>query len=282
MTRADAHIHLFADGYPGRSGRSPAGGDELAAYEDLRRLYDIDRALVVGYEGGPEFAGNNEHLATIAARHPWVAPVAYVPPTGPSTVDELHLRREQGFVGLSAYLAAPAAASAFAGWSGRVVDQLNRDTAILSLNATPAATAGLATAVAALDGCTVLFSHLGLPGPHPVPPTVAEATELLGPLLALAALPHVGVKVSGLYAISQPAHAYPHASAVPFLAVLLDRFGPGRLYWGSDFAPSLEAVSFPQTLDLPTLAELAEPEREAILGGNLRHLLDAGSTATRR
>ncbi|GAB2958407.1 hypothetical protein GCM10027280_53940 [Micromonospora polyrhachis] len=67
------------------------------------------------------------------------------------------------------------------------------------------------------------------------------------------------MKISGLYAVSQPAHAYPHDSAVPFLAVLLDRFGPNRLYWGSDFAPSLDEVSFRQTLDLPTLAGLGWP-----------------------
>lgn len=273
MTRADAHIHLFAGGYPGRYGRSPAGTDELAAYEDIRRVHGIDQALVIGYEGGAEFVGNNDHLATLAGRHAWIRPVAYVPPTGPATLDDLHLRREQGFVGLSAYLPGPVEAAAVSAWSPGSIDQLNRDAAILSLNATPAATAVLAGALAALDGCTVLFSHLGLPGPQATPPTPAEAAELLEPLLALAGLPHVGVKVSGLYAISQPGHAYPHTAAVPFLDLLLDRFGPTRLYWGSDFAPSLDVVSFAQTLDVAALDRLTQSERDAVFGGNLQRIL---------
>jgi hypothetical protein len=59
----------------------------------------------------------------------------------------------------------------------------------------------------------------------------------------------VGVKLSGLYAISQPSHAYPHHSAHPFIRQLYDDFGPKRLYWGSDFSPALEHVSFSQTID---------------------------------
>ncbi|MEV0397522.1 amidohydrolase family protein [Polymorphospora rubra] len=274
MTASDAHIHLFARGYPGRYGHSPAGGDELAAYLRLRDAHGIDRALVVGYEGGPAFAGNNDHLAALAARHRWIAPVAYVPPTGPSTVDELRTRLGQGFVGLSAYLPGPAEAAALGGWPTGTTAALNAAAAVVSLNAPPAATADLADAVARLDGCTVLFSHLGLPGPHPAPPSVDRAADTLAPLLALAALPHVGVKVSGLYAVSDPAHAWPHAAAAPFVRVLLDAFGPGRLHWGSDFAPSLDAVSFPQTLDLPALAGLSRTERDAVYGGNLVRALD--------
>ncbi|MFB6397106.1 amidohydrolase family protein [Polymorphospora lycopeni] len=274
MTASDAHIHLFAGGYPGRYGHSPAGGDELAAYLRLREAHDIDRALVVGYEGGPRFVGNNDHLAALAARQPWIAPVAYVPPAGPSTVDELRARLGQGFVGLSAYLPGPAEAAALAGWPAGTAATLNAAAAVVSLNATPAAATGLADAVARLDGCTVLFSHLGLPGPHPEPPSVDRAAEILAPLRALAGLPHVGVKISGLYAVSDPSHAWPHAAAAPFVRVLLDTFGPGRLYWGSDFAPSLDAVSFPQTLDLPALAGLSPAKRDAVYGGNLVRALD--------
>jgi predicted TIM-barrel fold metal-dependent hydrolase len=56
--------------------------------------------------------------------------------------------------------------------------------------------------------------------------------------------------------------------------VLLEEFGASRLLWGSDFAPSLEWVSYPQTLGL--LAEmpfLDEPGRRRIEGENLLALL---------
>ncbi|BCL16548.1 amidohydrolase family protein [Micromonospora sagamiensis] len=273
MERADAHLHLFATGYPGRYGRSPAGGDELAVYESLRHAHGIDRALVVGYEGAPEFAGNNAYLAGLAADHDWIAPVAYVPPSGPADPEDLRRWWSAGFVGISAYLADPGASRAFAGWPGEVTADLNRVGAVLSLNATPAATAHLGPALARLAGCTVLVSHLGLPGAHPTPPDRDAAASVLAPLLDLADLPHVGVKVSGLYAVSEPSYAWPHDSARPFVEVLLDRFGPQRLYWGSDFSPSLDHVSFTQTLDPVGLAGLSPAEMTDVYGGNLRRAL---------
>jgi L-fucono-1,5-lactonase len=255
MRRADAHLHLFAGGYPGRYRRSPAGGDELAVYQSLRQAHDIGAALVVGYEGGAEFAGNNAYLARLAAEHEWIAPLAYVPPGGP--IPDL-----EGFAGLAVYLADAAAARSCSAWLPDVAG------AVVSLNATPAATAHLGPALAALTGCTVLFSHLGLPGPHAGP-------EALAPLLGLAALPHVGVKVSGLYAVSDPPHDYPHRTAGPLVEALLERFGPERLYWGSDFPPSLDHVSFAQTLDPAGLDGLSPADRAAVLGGNLRRVLQS-------
>ncbi|WP_431727041.1 amidohydrolase family protein [Verrucosispora sp. TAA-831] len=273
MDRADAHLHLFADGYPGRYGRSPAGGQEIALYQDIRRVHGIDRALVVGYEGEPRFAGNNDYLAGLATRHPWIAPVAYVPPSGPAD-GQLARWWAAGFVGVAAYLAEPEAADRFADWVTGCAADLATAGAVLSLNATPAATRRLGPALAALDGCPVLFSHLGLPGSRPTPPTPQQATETLAALLDLARLPHVGVKISGLYAVSEPSHAWPHAAARPFVELLLDRFGSRRLYWGSDFPPSLDHVSFTQTLEPVGLDDLSPTERADVLGANLRRLLD--------
>nr|BFE56328.1 hypothetical protein GCM10020063_008540 [Dactylosporangium thailandense] len=272
MDRADAHIHLFADGYPGRYGRSPAGGDELAVYQGLRREHGIGTALVVGYEGEPRFTGNNDHLAALAGRHPWIAPLAYVPAAGPAP-DEMRRRFAQGFVGVAVYLPDATAADAFTRWSPAVVRLLNERGAVVSLNAPPPATGVIGGAVAALDGCSVLFSHLGLPGPAPRPDP-EQAARTLEPLLHLARLAHVGVKLSGLYAISEPQHAYPHLAATPFVELTLRSFGAERLLWGSDFAPSLDAVSFAQTIDPPAARHLGAADRDKIFGGNLLRILD--------
>ncbi|WP_229406921.1 amidohydrolase [Micromonospora sp. NBRC 110038] len=272
MERADAHLHLFADGYPGRYGRSPAGGDELAVYRTLRHEHGIGRALVVGYEGAPEFAGNNGHLAALAATHDWIAPVAYVPVTG---TDRAGLDRlwAAGFAGVAAYLPDPDAADAFAGWALTVAGPLNDARAVVSLNATPEATGRLGRALASLDGCPVLFSHLGLPGRQRAVPADQAAADRLAPLTDLAHLPHVGVKVSGLYAVSDPAEAYPHDAARPFVDLLLHRFGARRLYWGSDFSPSLDHVSFAQTLRPVGLDGLSAAEAADVFGGNLHRAL---------
>ncbi|MEH1013164.1 amidohydrolase family protein [Micromonospora sp. CPCC 206060] len=277
MRRADAHLHLFAAGYPGRYGRSPAGGDELAVYQGIRRAHGISRALVIGYEGEAQFAGNNDHVARLAAAHDWIAPVAYVPPGGPEGGTGTFW--SAGFVGIAAYLPDPAAADRFAGWVTREATALNRVAALISLNATPAATAHLGPALTALDGCTVLFSHLGLPGAQPVVPTREAAAGILTPLTNLAGLPHVGVKISGLYAVSEPSDDFPHHAARPFVDLLLARFGARRLYWGSDFAPALDHVSFAQTLHPVGLDGLADDERDDILGGNLLRALDRHTAA---
>lgn len=241
-------------------------------YQDFRRVHGIDRALVVGYEGEARFAGNNDYLASLTATHPWIAPVAYVAPDGP-TDGQLERLWAAGFVGVAAYLVDADQADRFATWVTRASARLTAAAALISLNATPAAAARLGTALAGLDACPVLFSHLGLPGSRPAPPTPQAATETLRPLLDLARLPQVGVKISGLYAVSEPAHAWPHPAARPFVELLLEHFGTRRLYWGSDFPPSLDHVSFSQTLEPVGLEQLRPTERADVFGANLRRAL---------
>ena len=55
----------------------------------------------------------------------------------------------------------------------------------------------------------------------------------------------------------------------PFVDLLLHRFGARRLYWGSDFAPSLDHVSFAQTLHPVGLNGLSAAEAADVFGGNL-------------
>jgi L-fuconolactonase len=102
---------------------------------------------------------------------------------------------------------------------------------------------------------------------------MASARARIGPLLNLARLTHVAVKVSGLYDVSDPPHNFPHEAARPFVAALLESFGPGRMVWGSDFPVALDFVSFVQTIDIRELQECSRVEREAVMGGNLLALL---------
>ena len=100
------------------------------------------------------------------------------------------------------------------------------------------------------------------------------------PLLRLAAFPNTMVKISGLYAVSDPAHGYPHAAAAPYIDLLLDGFSPGHCLWGSDFSPALDFVSFAQTVSNPWLDRLTPAEREGLMGGNLLSLLARHATET--
>lgn len=266
MRLADAHLHLFRHGFAERYGAAWARRHEVEVYETLRQAHDIERGLVIGYEGQPRFRGNNRDLAAWAKQHSWITPLAFVPATQSPSPRRLEAQWQQGFAGIALYLMSPQDVASVNQWPTAVHTWLNARRQIVSLNARPAALAVLQPFLAKLADCSVLISHLGLPGRFAAQPTRSEARKILQPLRSLAAMPQVGVKVSGLYAISDPAHAYPHHSAHPFIRQLCDDFGSARLYWGSDFSPALEHVSFAQTMD--ALLELGWSRRDLL---HVRH-----------
>jgi L-fucono-1,5-lactonase len=275
---ADAHVHFFADGgYCGVRGSSPAGGDETAVYERLRRYHGIERSLVLGYEGEPHYLGNSEHILGLARTRPWMAPLAYLPTLPAPTLATLRKLSGGGAVGFALYPTTPGEGRAFSDWPSAVFAEMRRQRALVSVNAAPDTAAEMARIGADLDGCTVLFSHLGSPGRCSRPPGLSAAREELKPLLALSAWSNIGVKFSGLYAISDPGHDFPHDAARPFVDIVLDAFGPSRLLWGSDFSPALDFVSFAQLADARLLSGCSQAEIDAVMGGNLLRLLEGRS-----
>jgi L-fuconolactonase len=275
MPLADAHIHLFSGGYAGRLGASPAGGDELEAYERLRANYQIKCALVVGYEGEARYAGNSREIFSLALERPWIFPLPFLAVAAPPpAVAELRSWREQGAVGYSIYLKTESDGIAFGNWPGNTLAELSAQSAILSFNATPGALARAKEAIVAIDGARVIFSHLGLPGRSGVAPTTTQARERLQPLLELAPHPNVAVKLSGLYAVSDPPYEFPNDAAQPFVDVLLDTFGPLRMMWGSDFSPVLDYLSFAQVADPQPLYACTPAEVQNVMGLNLLRMLN--------
>jgi 5-methyltetrahydropteroyltriglutamate--homocysteine methyltransferase len=63
MPLADAHAHIFASGLTGPYNRPSAGADDLYMYDSFRQAHHIDVALIVGFEGLAECAGNNDRPA---------------------------------------------------------------------------------------------------------------------------------------------------------------------------------------------------------------------------
>lgn len=260
--RADAHIHLFRDGFLADS------RDEVALYEELRAAAGVGDALVVGYEGDARFAGNNADILALSHRLDWVHPTAYVDVSTPPSADRLRQLRDSGFVGWSAYL--PESGPTLSDWSADRLVALAGG--ILSVNAAPAALARAAPAIAALGDTAVLVSHVGLPGAGARGADRTAARERLAPLLALADQPQVSVKLSGLYAIDPQ---YPHHGAAEAVRAVLEAFGPHRIAWGSDFSPATSEVAPAEAMRLPDwISEgLSRDEAAAILGGTLlRHL----------
>jgi L-fuconolactonase len=273
MPSADAHLHLFADGFHGRLGSSPAGGDELVVYEHLRHHHGIQRGLVLGFEGEQRYLGNSDHVLSLARTRPWMAPLAYLPVSPPPTASRLVALRDQGAIGFAVYPSSQSEGGMLSEWPAAPLAEMRRQRALVSINAEPPATARMGRFIGALDGCTVIFSHLGSPGQFAHAPKLTVARELLGPLLAFAARDTVTVKFSGLYGISDPDHDFPHRAAQPFVDVILEAFGPSRLLWGSDFSPVLDFVSFAQAADSRLLSACDAAEIDAVMGGNLLRLL---------
>ena len=271
---ADAHLHLFTNGFRGRGGSSPAGpGLEVDAYESLARRHGIVAGLVVGYEGEGIDPDNNSYIRSLAATHPWMSTVADVSTNAASDPTQLHLLLELGHRGIALYLPDIETAKVVSSWptgSWRLLEEAN---ALVSVNAGPAGIQGLAGVVERTPGCTFLFSHLGDPGRFTQPPSTDDAAHRIGALLRLARNDNVYVKISGLYAISDPANAYPHEAAWPFIDVVLQKFGPDHCLWGSDFSPCLDDVSFEQAIRNPVLEGLPPADYERVMGGNLLELL---------
>jgi L-fuconolactonase len=273
--RADAHVHLFRMGFAGETGSSPAGADEVEAYERLRLHHAIERSLVLGYEGDRRYVGNSEDVLSLAQRHPWIAPLVYLRHAPAPTPSALRDYAERGAVGFALYADDCRQGRALVEWPDAALAELRRQRAVISINAEPETLAAMGRFIDRLEGCAVVVSHLGSPPRGSAAPGVARARELLAPLLRLASRSHVRVKFSGLYAISDPAHDFPHASAKPFVDVVLERFGPSRLVWGSDFPPALDYVSFAQLLDTRLLSGCSPADIDGVMGTNLLGLLDA-------
>jgi L-fuconolactonase len=271
---ADSHMHCFSRGFPGAGGRAILGADrDIDAYENLIRLHGIAAALVVGYEADGIDPDNNRYIRELAETRPWMATLAYVPVSPAPDPGLIGGFLDAGHSGIALYATDAERAAAVAAWPREAWRRLAERSGVVSINARPPAMAALGEIVRREEGVGFVFSHVGLPGRYPVAPPVAEARERIAGLLSLAGRANAFVKISGLYAISEPAFAWPHASAAPFIDLVLDGFGPAHCVWGSDFCVVLEYDSFSQALSNPFLDRLAPAERAAVMGGSLLRLL---------
>jgi predicted TIM-barrel fold metal-dependent hydrolase len=128
---------------------------------------------------------------------------------------------------------------------------------------------GKAIALADLNpDVNFILDHCG------VPDIASEAHEGWAKGIAeIAKRPNVRVKLSGIVAYAD-AGSWTVETLRPYVATVLDTFGPSRMLWGSDWP----VVTLGGTLSTwvaathALLADLADGEREAILSGNAARL----------
>ena len=272
MRLADAHVHFFSAGYRSVRGVLFPAGEELRAYARLRRRHNITCALAVGYEGRARYRGNNRYLARLCASQPWIHPVAYCPPQTPPSERAVAAWQRQRFCGVSLYVGNRSAAQAVADWPRVAMERLNRWGALVSVNAPMELLPLLAGVFDRLKDCTVLVSHLGLPG---VISDLSrrELRQKTRPLRALARLPHVRVKASGFYACQVDPAAATSQAALAAASLALEWYTPARVLWGSDFSPVVAHVPFPQTIGVLDELGLTPSEKRLVAGQNLECLL---------
>jgi predicted TIM-barrel fold metal-dependent hydrolase len=109
-----------------------------------------------------------------------------------------------------------------------------------------------------------VFDHLGLP-------VDARDIAALDRIRALAAIPRLHIKLSGMYALSTT--GYPYQDVWPWAEGVVMAFGPTRTLWASDWPLSMESASHADLLALvQRLPFLDARSRRAILGDTARAL----------
>ncbi|KUO53695.1 MAG: hypothetical protein APF78_05405 [Sphingomonadales bacterium BRH_c3] len=116
----------------------------------------------------------------------------------------------------------------------------------------------------------LVIDHVGMhqppmhdPGPQPL--------HDLPQLLAMASLPNVAVKLSGLPSLSL--EPFPFRDLEKPLRQIIDAFGVERLMWGTDWTRVVHLYSYRDTVRFITESpELDEVEKQALLGGSLRRI----------
>jgi len=267
----DAHLHVwkpapdFPD--PGATTVSPQCDVPLELFAQYMDEYGVNRGVLVQ----PLYPGeDNSYVADAAAGQPdRYKAVCVVDPRKPDAADRLeYWAGERGCKGLRLRPEVPEEGevfgrpSTFELWkaAGRLGVVVNLLTGFTHLPA-------VAAMARRFPHVRVIIDHMA----HP-PVGAGPRTAVYRPLLSLADLPNVRVKVSGAYYCSR--QPYPHQDCAELLRVLYDQFGPGRLIWGSDFPHVLLKSGYLRSLKwLERLAPfLSGEEVWAIMGGNASRL----------
>jgi predicted TIM-barrel fold metal-dependent hydrolase len=264
----DAHVHVWKQDLrfpnPAATFMSPTSDIPL---ELLRRTMDdhgVARAVLVQ----PMYPGEDNSMIADAARAEpdRYAAVCVVDPRLPAAADRLeYWVKDQGCHGLRLRPSFAGEGEAFENdvlWHracalGVVVSILAR------MEHVPA----IARRAERFPDAPIIVDHLAHPDPVAGPSSTAFQE-----FLALADRPNVFVKPTGFHNFSK--RPYPHEDCDDLFKAVLDRFGPGRLIWGSDFPHVLIKSGYGPSLRHfeRRCPFLGKNDRDLILGANANRL----------
>lgn len=267
----DSHIHLFERGF---TDDEPVDA-EIAYYDILRDTYNIETALVIGFEGDRRFIGNNRYILGLAKNNSWIVPLAYLSPDSASA-RSIDAWVADGAAGFSIYLGSnPKGVEQF---RANVWKSIGQHSMVLSINSSPEGLNSLKTVIESAASSAILISHLGLPGRAPGGVRSSAESDLIAgqrvqQLIGLAQYENVYVKLTGLYAIDPN---FPHWGAQADVKKVIECFGLSRLVWGTDYSPGLATVPALNLFSLPDWlrSELSDYELENLTHNTMRDILE--------
>jgi L-fuconolactonase len=264
---ADTHVHVAShdtERFPLRPLR--AGGSEWwrhpVSAEDLLAVMDahqVDRAVLVHALGA--YSYNCDYTVEAARVDPdRLRAVVAVDMAGPDPAGALEALIDPAVSGVRLLLIGPGDT----GWhtdarSHRVWRVAAEAGLSVIIMAREDQLAAFRPAILSDPGVVTVIDHCGLPA------TEAGVVVPMSPLLALADLPNVWVKVSTPVLLSVSGQGSPKR----LVEQLVERFGPTRVVWGSDF-PQTAELDYAGKLALAAVAtaSLSPPERDAIMAIN--------------
>ncbi len=264
----DGHLHVWSDD-PGRYPWQPIYGatppslpGSVEFVLGVLERHGVRVAIAVQTR---VYGDDHRYLLDARARFPdRIVAVAALDPSDPAAPDRL---AELAAAGVRGLRLDPM------GWSGPWLadgtvlplwDAAARLGLAVELMIRPDQLPALAVLAERKPAMPVVIEHLARYG--------VDSAEPLESLLALARLPNLHAKVSGLDSISR--EPPPHRDLWPLLAAVVEAFGPQRLMWGSDMPWIGEAGYGPALATVERLPFLDRAGRSWLRGDTARAVLD--------
>ncbi|MEU8136555.1 amidohydrolase family protein [Streptodolium elevatio] len=271
----DTHVHVVSpdtERYP-RTGGTGDGtdywSDGTATAEHVlgvQAAAGVDGCVLV--QGVGAYGYDCRYVLDAAAAHPErTRTVVAVDPADPAAPDRLaELTGRQGVVGVRLFAVSGGPGQPVPRWvdaphTAHLLDTAAEAGLTLVLTAFADHLAHFVPLLAARPGLTVALDHAGFPDP-------AAGPDGLAPVLALAELPSVRLKIS-----THLFQSYTPDDPADVVDTLASAFGDGRLLWGSDH-PQTRTPDYPGMVAMAEQALRHRPPgaREVVLGGNARAL----------
>ena len=261
----DTHVHVWADDaerYPWRP-ILPEAAPPQHAVPPQRLVAEMDAAGVTHavLVQPSSYGWDNSYLLDVLAAHAdRFVGIVLVDPTSPDAARELErLARRRGVRGVRFHLLRSEHAAAFAPVATDVCAAAAASGLVITVQARPDHLPAVARMAETVPDATIVVDHLGL-----VAAPVDRRDPRVGALLALAALPHVSVKLSGLEVLSR--EAYPFRDCWELADLVVGAFGASRTMWASNFPHVTARCSFGEASAIPDLclARRSQADRDRV------------------